>query len=73
MMLIVKIIILLCSLGLHDHPHEEWVDLGVAALMIVAPVLQDEAKTHPRRQCASFYVSVTFLVCSLDTGTLLRG
>jgi hypothetical protein len=58
MMLIMKLIILLCSLGLHDHPHGEWVDLGVAVLMIVVPVLQDEVKTHPPRQCAPFYVSV---------------
>jgi hypothetical protein len=54
MLLIVKIIILLCSLGHLDHPHEEWVDLGVAALMIVAPVapvLQDEAKTSSQTMC----------------------
>jgi hypothetical protein len=57
-MLIVKLIILIFSLGLHDHPQGEWVDLGVAALTAVAPVLQDEAKTCPPRQCASFHVSV---------------
>jgi hypothetical protein len=57
-MLIVKLIIVLFSLGLHDHRQGEWVDLGAAALTTLAPVLQDEAKTCPPRQCALFHVSV---------------
>jgi hypothetical protein len=66
MVLIIRLIILSCSSGLHDHPRGEWVDLGVAASAVVPHVPQDEAKTCSHRQCALFHVSVC-LVASLST------
>jgi hypothetical protein len=57
-MFIMKLTIILCFLGLHDHPQGEWVDLEVATSTTVVHVLQDEAKTYPPRQCALFHVSV---------------